>query len=277
MIALAPEVSVAAVVPRPFTEAEIIRNLQETVSASRLNTFLQCRLKFFFRYVAKLSKPKSPALHVGQAVHAVLKVWHKARWRDEPLETEQLLAAFDTAWGDQQEEPIRWAEGQEIEQKQLGWRLLETYFRERPASASLKPDAVEVPMEADLGRHGLPVLIGIIDLVQGGIITDFKTSASTPNPATAGHVHEVQTSAYAVLYREATGRTEQGIELHHLVKLKTPKLVVTAMSPMTERQQGRLFHLIESYGDGLERRDFVPSPGLACLGCEFFGECRQWR
>ena len=34
------------------TEAEIIATLQQTVSPSRLTLFLQCRLKFWFRYVA---------------------------------------------------------------------------------------------------------------------------------------------------------------------------------------------------------------------------------
>jgi hypothetical protein len=26
----------------------------------------------------------------------------------------------------------------------------------------------------------------------------------------------------------------------------------------------------------LEREDFVPSPGMACLACEYFAECRAW-
>lgn len=95
MIALAPEVAAMQEPRAPQSESAIVADLQQTVSASRLNTFLQCRLKFFFRYVAKLPKPKSPALHVGQTVHAVLKVWHKARWRDEPLLPEQLQAAYD--------------------------------------------------------------------------------------------------------------------------------------------------------------------------------------
>ena len=43
----------------------------------------------------------------------------------------------------------------------------------------------------------------------------------------------VQCSCYALMYREATGAREQAIELHHLVKLKTPKLVVTELPPMT--------------------------------------------
>jgi putative RecB family exonuclease len=254
----------------------MIAELQRTVSASRLNTFLQCRLKFWFRYVARLEKPKSPALHLGQAVHAVLKAWHKARWRGSPLSEDQLRQHYAEAWCDETE-PVEWEEGEESKQMELGWRLLETYFRESHFPEGSKPEAVEVPVEADLSRHGLPLLIGIIDLVQEGRIIDFKTSSTTPNPATAGHVHEVQMSAYALLYREATGRQEKAIELHHLVKLKTPKVVVTRMEPMIERQRSRLFHLIESYGEGLRRGDFVPSPGLACLGCEFFGNCRNWR
>jgi len=44
---------------------------------------------------------------------------------------------------------------------------------------------VEVSFEADLS--GLPMLVGIIDLVRpGGKIVGFKTSAAKPQPARAG-------------------------------------------------------------------------------------------
>ena len=78
------------------------------------------------------------------------------------------------------------------------------------------------------------------------------------------------------MYRESTGRKETGIELHHFVKLKKPKIVVTPFGPMTDNQQTRLFKSIESYVAGLDRQDFVPSPGLHCQSCEFFPECRRW-
>jgi hypothetical protein len=39
--------------PETPVEAEIIAKLQQTVSPSRLTLFLQCRLKFWFRYVAR--------------------------------------------------------------------------------------------------------------------------------------------------------------------------------------------------------------------------------
>jgi putative RecB family exonuclease len=105
---------------------------------------------------------------------------------------------------------------------------------------------------------------------------DFKTTGQTPSHERAAHQNEVQMSAYAVLYREATGRKETGLELHQLVKLKAPKLVVTELGPMTERQQTRLFRQMESFVTGVERRDFVPSPGLHCVTCPYSCECREW-
>ncbi|MDR3403242.1 MAG: PD-(D/E)XK nuclease family protein [Chthoniobacter sp.] len=260
--------------PAATSAAEVIANLQRTVSPSQLSLFLQCRLKFWFRYVERLAKPKTAALHVGSAVHAVLKAWNKARWRRTPLTLSQLYQEYARAWVES-EEPVQW-DNDEGEQMRTGWRLVETYFRESGIPESVKPDAVEVPVEADLHQHGLPALIGILDLVQQGRIIDFKTASTTPNPERVAHTTEVQTSSYAILYREATGQRETGIELHHLVKLKNPKLVITALPAMSDAQQVRLFRQIEAYVEGLERQDFVPSPGMQCVSCEFFNECRLW-
>jgi len=258
-------------------KANPLDELQKTVSASRLNCWLSCRLKFRFRYLQQISKPPTAALYVGTVVHAVLKAWNKARWRKEPFQTEVFKKLFDTEWQESQKNTtVKW-DGEESSEKTQAWSLLETYFLETPIKANERPEAVEVPVEADLSSHGLPRLIGIIDLVRaGGRIVDFKTAAQTPQPEKTLHQNEVQLSGYATLYREATGRKESGMELHHLVKLKTPKIVVTQTGPMTDQQRTRLFKLMDSYLSGLQRQDFVPSPGLHCFGCEFFNECRKW-
>lgn len=267
----------ATMEPAPVMEQPArIKQLQETVSASRLNTFSQCRLKFFYRYVVKLPKAKTPALHVGSAIHGTLKAWNKARWKNTPLSTTQLHQEFAKVWVEEQEqEPAAW-DGDESAHMQSAWRLVETYIRETPIAVNQKPDAVEVSVEADLSGHGLPRLVGVLDLVQGGIIVDYKSASTTPNPTTVAHLNDTQVSVYAILYREATGRTENGIELHTLVKLKNPKIVVTPLPPMSDQQESRLFRIIESYQHGLEMRDFVPSPGMGCLSCEFINDCRNW-
>ncbi len=272
MIALAPQ-------PRKLVVPDPTAHLTSVVSASRLNCFHSCRLKFFFRYVLELVKPSTAALFVGKAVHAALQQWSTARWRGQAHDAPALREGFLMNWvTGQEEEPVKWDAGEEDEQQEKAWGLVEMYLRDTPIPAEEKPEAVEVRVEADLAKHGLPTLVGIIDLVRpGGRIVDFKTSAATPNAEQVIHRNETQLTAYGLLYREATGKQESGFELHHLVKTKTPKLVVSESPATTEAQRTKLFRLIESYVDGVEREDYVPSPGLQCAACEYFNECTVWK
>ncbi|MCX6924348.1 MAG: PD-(D/E)XK nuclease family protein, partial [Verrucomicrobia bacterium] len=176
----------------------------------------------------------------------------------------------------QQGAEIRW-DGEEESERASAWNALEQYFIQTPIKADEKPEAVEVRVEADLSSHGLPTLVGVLDLVRaGGRIVDFKVVGKSPDPKQVVHLHDVQLTCYSLLYRDATGRNESALELHHLVKTKAPKVVVSALPPATESQHTRLYRQIESYQAGLARRDFVPSPGFHCAGCEFFTECRAW-
>lgn len=260
---------------QPQPKVNPIEALQKTVSASRLNCWLQCRLKFFFRYVQQISKPPTASLHVGSVVHLVLQAWSMARWRKQTFELQRFKKVFDDGWADQPAK-INW-DGEETAQKNTAWSLLEMYFTETPIKANEMPEAVEVPMETELSKYGLPTLIGVLDLVRaGGRILDFKTSGKTPSAEDAIHLNETQLSCYSVLYREATGKPESGRELHHLIKTKTPKLIITELGPMEEIQRVRLFRMMESYVEGLAREDFVPSPGFHCAGCEFRPECKLW-
>ena len=263
-----------ALVETPQGEKQSL--LEEPVSASRLNLFHSCRLKFFYRYVEKIQKPASAALHVGKSVHAGLQQWSKRRWMGKLCGAVEIKADFEHHWAlSQAEEPVVFEEGEEVIQRDKAWGLVEMYLRETPVPPDEKPEAVEVSVEADLCSLGFPTLRGFIDLVRpGGLIVDFKTTAQTPNEEQVLHKNETQLTAYGLLYREATGEKESGFELHHLVKTKVPKLVVTRHDPVSEKQKGKFFRLIDSYMDGVEREDWVPSPGLQCAACEFFNECR---
>jgi hypothetical protein len=232
-------------------------------------------LKFYFRYVLNIRKRTTPALFVGKVAHAILQQWNMARWKREPFQIERFHALFEADWTKRRaNSTVNW-DGEEQAERDGAWAVLQTYFAETPIKPDERPEAVEVPMEAEL--PGLPKLVGILDLVRsGGTIVDFKTAGQTPTPEKAAHLHEAQLTFYGLLYRDATGKREAGFELHHLVKLKTPKVVVTPIGPVTGTQEARLYRSIESYLDGLDRRDFVPSPGLQCSACEYFPECRRW-
>jgi putative RecB family exonuclease len=267
------------VAPTIQKEEVSTEDARETISASRLSTFHSCRLKYFFRYVLQIIKPTTAPLFVGKAVHSALQAWSLARWKGQPHAAQDLKAQIMEDWTlSQALDPVEWEEGKEEGHQQKAWSLVETYLRDTPIPAEEKPQAVEVRVEADLEHLGLPTLVGVLDLVRpGGKIVDFKTTASTPQAAQAIHKHETQLTIYGLLYRAATGQKESSIELHHLVKTKEPKLVVTTMAPVTTQQESKLYRSIESFLDGVERQDYVPSPGLQCSTCEFFGECGAWK
>lgn len=274
---------IAVLEPRATTPAkpqpiDRIAELQKTVSASRLGLWHSCRLKFYFRYIKQIKKSPTPSMHSGSTVHGVLQAWNMSRWRREPFVTERFKGVFDEQWKALQTDiKIRWDDEEEAD-RSSSWRALEHYFIETPIKADEKPEAVEVSVSADLSKHGLPTLIGIIDLVRsGGRIVDFKLVGKTPDPEMVGHMHGTQLTAYSVLYRDATGHKEGGLELHHLVRTKAPKCIITSLPPATETQITKLFRSMESYQEGVARQDFVPAPGFACLGCEFFNECKRWK
>src|SRR3989442_13787313 len=88
--------------------------LLATISASRLGTWLGCRLKFYFRYVAGISKPTTPAQHIGSVVHEVLQQWSLARWRRAPLVGEMVQALFAKAWASANlAEEFAWKRGED--------------------------------------------------------------------------------------------------------------------------------------------------------------------
>lgn len=264
---------------KPLVPINPIPELISKVSASRLGCWLTCRLKFYFRYVLKLKKGNTAAQYVGSRVHGVLQQWNLARWRQQPHDLDTLKTVYEREWRDKQkQEPVRWDTDEEPAEKATGWSLLDLYLKESPIPKDEMPVGVELKLEADLSRYGLPTLIGIIDLVrQKGRIVDYKTAGQTPNPEKSAHLHETQLTGYSVLYRENAEARESGLELHTLVKTKQPKLIVQTMPPATEHMKTRLFRIMDSYQNGVEREDFVPSPSpMSCGGCEYFNECRRW-
>ena len=82
-----------------------------------------CRLKFYFRYVQQISKPKTPSLHVGSVVHLVLQGWNMARWRKQGFNLDTFKKLFEDGWKDQTTK-INWDGEEDEERRQPGrcWR-----------------------------------------------------------------------------------------------------------------------------------------------------------
>ena len=260
----------------PVREGRSPRNKREllaTVSPTRLAAWLSCRRRFYLKYCSGIYKPSSASLRIGVVVHAVLQEWNLARWRRQPFAEAELRATIEAAWlSAEADEPLDW-KGDEAKNKRQTLHLLHAYLAHSPIPKSESVEAVEVSIDATL--PGLPRIVGVIDLIRdGSVLVDFKTTARSPIPEMVRHTTAVQTIAYALLYRCASGRREQRREIHHLIRKASPGIMVTEQPPATDEEIGWLLKLINSYASGIEREDFVASPGWHCGACEYFAECR---
>src|SRR3954451_20068165 len=100
MIAAAPSKTAAS---EPSLTGRI-DDLKKTVSASKLNCWQTCRLKFYFRYVLRIKRAQSAAQFVGSMVHLILQTWNLARWRNLPFDLPSLKPKFESSWEEKQKD-----------------------------------------------------------------------------------------------------------------------------------------------------------------------------
>ena len=247
------------------------------LSASRLKSFLTCRLRFYFEKVLGLKAPASPALQVGKAVHAGLQHFNLARWRGGDASPAATLQAYDKSFGElEQAEPVDYGDSSRQDSIDTGSRVLDAFLGSELARDPRRVLGVEAYLRQEGGGLPLP-LVGIVDLVvEGNVPVDYKTVAATPNLEDEGWQHEVQLVAYNLLLRDATGEEPGPGELVHLVKLKTPKIIKQVLPPVTQTQIDRLKALADVYVHGVSREDYHPSPGMQCRWCSYRTQCAAW-
>jgi len=191
--------------------AERPSGLWDYVSPTRLNLWLRCPARVQFHYVEGLVPPPTPSLFVGKRTHDALEHFYRHRQLGVGLSAEQVTARLEDTWDEAAaEEHVSFASADEQRAaKDQAVGLVKEYLRQLPASEP-RPLAVETTLEAPLADPftgedlGLP-LLGVVDLVldgrEGPVICDFKTSAKSSTPAEI--VHEVQLTAYAILFRKS--------------------------------------------------------------------------
>ena len=248
------------------------------VSASSIKLYLSCSLKYFFKKIAKLEEPTSPAFQLGKAVHAGIQAFHLGRWRGEAHDEQTVLEAYNKAFVDQEAaDLVNYKTGERDKLLEKGETILKAYLDSDHAKMEDIPLGVEVKLEEEFPQLPSP-LLGYIDLVRpGNIAVDFKTCAATPNVELEAFQHELQLTAYQLLIEEATGEPVEARELVFLVKTAKPKIIAHRIPPATEHDKARFWAIAQAAIDGIYHERFYPQPGMACSWCSFRKECTAWR
>jgi putative RecB family exonuclease len=273
------------VISARHVERERPSGIWDYISPSRLNLWIRCPLAFKFRYIDGIRTPPTTNLFLGKAVHAALEHFYRQRQAGVDLTATMVIEQLHGSWDLLVvEEDMQFSSVQEeVDLKQQSCGLVTEYLRRLPANES-RPTAVEASAECPLvdpvtGENlGMP-LLGILDLVlpgaNGSVICDFKTASRSSSPVEI--LHEVQLTAYAYLYRQATSNTEGGLEIRSLIKTKTPKVESHRFPSRTDAHMRRFFLLVRAYLDALHSGKYVYRPGLLCSMCDYReGACGSW-
>jgi len=255
------------------------------ISPSRLNLWIRCPLAFRLKYLDGIPTPTSPALFVGKRCHSGLEDHYRHRMLGITLPPDQVIARMEAGWDqavdDEQMDFDSVAEETALRQQVAG--LVRAYLAQVPPDEP-RPLAVEATMEVLLvdplnGEDlGIP-LLGIVDLVvddsDGPVVRDFKTSSRSAPPFEI--THEIQLTSYSYMFRHTTGREEVGLEIHSLIKTKTPKIEAHHYPARTAAHFRRLFGVLREYLDALDAGRFNYQPGWGCAMCDYRdSECREW-
>lgn len=246
------------------------------LSATRLQTYLGCSLKYAFRYVER-REPEfhSPNLAFGRAVHSTLATYHQSVLEGAPFKRHQVLALFEADLAAETVLPLSFSEGESAETLRveglalLGAYLEEVSFEVRGAEQSFTVPLVD-PFTGELVTD--KPLFGYLDLVTPEGVVELKTGKRKLSEAQlASHL---QLSAYAYAFFREEGYLPR-IQVVGLLRQKQPTITVQETSRTLEELR-RFVYLARAVEQAIGRSAFAPNPGWLCGSCEYAEACQRW-
>lgn len=254
----------------------------EALSASSIQLYLTCSLKWRFQYFDRLPRLVLSANQAfGSSMHAALNWLHKERKRGRTPPLAEILQVFEADWYSRTQ-----AEGADqvtfddlgdlTALQHKGKELLTQYYHLPPGRVFDSELHFTLPLVSPVTGEVLDVpLRGVIDLVEeDGAIVEFKAPQKAP-PMT-DLPDNIQVTTYAYAYEKLFGKLPSEIRKISLVRTKQPR-IDTQTTGREERDFERLFHLGREVVKGVRAGVFLPNRGCwLCNDCEFRQDCDEW-
>jgi len=237
-----------------------------SLSASAIETYLQCSLKYRLKQLDKIPESGSrPQLTFGSIIHRVLERFHAP---EKPLSEERILQLLDEEW---REGEFQYEEREE-KLKAQAVEMLRRYVNDIGDAA---PDVVarELKFVFDLEDVRIQGMIDRIDRTAGGIrVVDYKTS-KTVTPAKKS----TQLAIYS-LYLEACKDDEllgppDSSTLYYLRDEEQP----ARDHSFTQEELASTRETITAVAQGVRSGNFTPTTGHHCDWCDYKDlTCPAW-
>lgn len=249
-----------------------------TLSASQISTWLGCHRKWAFRYVEHAPREfRSSALALGSAVHSALDWFHGEKLDGGSPAPTKVAEIFRADWDAEQEEPIRFKDGESYASLRETGETLARLYAERFADTRI--EATELPFEVPLvdpetGEILGESIRGYIDLLlPDDTLVEVKTTARRFGDDDLRR--RLQLTAYAYAHRLKTGRAPK-LAVVSLTKTRRPAVEV-ATTVRTPAEDAFFVHLAREAAEGMDSGAYPPNPGWQCADCEFQRSCAAWR
>ena len=264
--------AIARYAPAPESTASDPAPLPDDVpvvlSHSAIERYLECPLRYWYADVAHVPLPDSPALMFGNAIHHAIRVWHQHVIKGLPIESADVVAAFESAWSSAgfltlAHEDRMFAQGRE-------W--VEAFVRRERASG-LVPVAIETDFRFALGTNQVHGRFDRIDERSPGIVlVDYKSSQVDEEDQAEKRAKESardgQLGLYALAYRETRGVTPARVELHFVGSGAVGAVDVE------DEHLARAAERIATAGEGNRRARFGATPDpRTCAHCDYRHVC----
>jgi DNA helicase II / ATP-dependent DNA helicase PcrA len=224
------------------------------LSASDLETYRLCPLKYKFARVFRIPQEATIHQRFGIALHTVLERFHKS----PNAGREELFELFEGAWR-------RGGFGEtddDLQFRERGVEALERYW-ENTRDQEGDPVWFERSFSFTLGPHVIRGRVDRVDRLPDGSyeVIDYKTGRAK----TAEELQrDVQLSIYQMGAREAWG-IETSAHSYYFV-MNAEKVPVAH----SEEELARVRTTIEEIGEGISRQDFRPTPSHEiCSFCDY--------
>lgn len=237
-------------------------NFVTGLSASAIEIYEECPLRFKLEREWNLPRDVSASLHYGAAMHGVLRTFYDAQRFQREIGDEELLEQFRTALAaagiaDRYQYELYLRQGKE---------QLRQFFE--CARAAPPPEVIDTErrFELQVGTARLAGRVDRIDLTGPDTVTivDYKTG----KPRTQEDADKsLQLSLYALAAREAWGKRADRLIFYNLEN-NTP---VCTTRNGAELEQAKL--QVQKASDGIAQGKFTAKPGYYCAHCPYRNLC----
>ena len=237
-----------------------------SLSASAVETYLECPLKYRFKQIDKIPESASrPQLTFGNIIHKVLERFHGS---EGDITEDQILQILDEEWKSgeftymQREEKL----------KEQAVEMLKRYVHNTKQEP---PDVLDTELKFSFDLDGIRI-VGMIDRIDnssnGNKVVDYKTSKrSTPAK------NSVQLGIYSLYLQQTEDEILAGIPETATLYFLRDKEQPEHSHTFTETDLDSIREKITGVARGIRARRFAPCSGYHCDWCDYKNlACPAW-